>query len=64
VNGAVLQTWKLDRPGLFVLEADVPEAAEYAIEIHASPVFTLPPDDRVFTVNLSMIRLIDREVAT
>ncbi len=58
VNGAPLQTWKLDRPGLFVLEADLPDAAEYTIEIHASPVFEFPPDDRLFTISLSMVRLI------
>ena len=59
VNGVLASTWKLDRPGLFVLETDLPQAAEYLIEIEASPTWTVPTDDRTFTVNLSMIRLID-----
>lgn len=61
VNGAHAGSWKLDRTGLFVLEADVAEAPEYTVEIHASPVFTVPDDDRRFSVNLSMIRLVDRD---
>jgi hypothetical protein len=62
VNGARVREMKLDRPGLFVLEADVPDAAVYDLEILASPV--LPPtgeDDRELTVNLSMIRLVPRD---
>jgi len=61
VNGAVAGNWKLDRPGLFVLETPIPNAQEYAIEIHASPEWSVVTDDRVFTVNLSMIRLLPRE---
>jgi ubiquinone/menaquinone biosynthesis C-methylase UbiE len=61
VNGSVVGAWKLDRPGLFVLEADVPDAADYTVEIYASPVFTVPSDDRRFSVNLSMIRLVESE---
>jgi len=57
VNGAPLHTWKLDRHGLFVLEADLPEAAEYVVELHASPVWTPTGDARKLTVNLSMIRV-------
>ena len=57
VNGAPSGTWKLDRPGLFVLETDVPDAPEYTVEFLASPVFSAPPDDRRFSVNLSLIRL-------
>ena len=51
----------LERVGLFILEADLPEAETYQIEIAASPAWTVPNDDRVFTVNLSMIRLVDAE---
>jgi hypothetical protein len=58
VNGVEVGAWKLDRIGLFVLEADLPEADEYKIEIEASPTFMVDPDDRIFTVNLSMIRLV------
>jgi ubiquinone/menaquinone biosynthesis C-methylase UbiE len=61
VNGVRAGAWELDRPGLFVLEADLPEAEEYTVEIQASPVFMVPEDDRRFTVNLSMIRLVERE---
>lgn len=60
VNGAPAGAWKLDRPGLFVLETDVADSTDYTVEIQASPVFSLPPDDRRFSVNLSMIRLVDR----
>src|SRR5215471_13172737 len=58
VNGLPMGHWKLDRPGLFVLEADLPDAAEYLVEIHGSPTWTVPTDDRTFTVNLSMVRLV------
>jgi ubiquinone/menaquinone biosynthesis C-methylase UbiE len=61
VNGAPAGSWKLDRPGVFILEADLPDAPEYKVEIEASPTWTDPADDRTFTVNLSMIRLIDAE---
>ncbi|MBL8222628.1 MAG: methyltransferase domain-containing protein [Bryobacterales bacterium] len=61
VNGQPCGEWTLDRTGLFVLEADVPPAPEYKVEILASPVWDAPPDDRKFTVILSMIRLIPRE---
>ena len=59
VNGQPLREWELERHGLFVLEADVSEAPEYAVEIHASPVWRAPGDSRDLTVNLSMIRLVD-----
>ena len=61
VNGAGIANWNIDRTGLFILEADVPDAPEYTVEIHASPVWRVETDDRDFTVNVSMIRLIDRE---
>lgn len=56
-NGRPLGVKTLDRPGLFVYEAELPEAAEYHLEIAAEPVWRAPDDDRLFTVNLSMIRL-------
>ena len=61
INGHLLKQWTLDRVGLFVLEADVPDEPEYLIEFKAGPRWQAPPDDRWFTVNLSMIRLVDRE---
>ena len=61
VNGAEAGRWIQDRPGLFVLEVDVPEVPEYEIEIHAGPSWSDENDSRVLTVNLSMIRLVPRE---
>ena len=62
VNGVRAGVWKLDRPGVFVLEAGVTgEYDEYLVEIEASPVWSVPTDDRAFTVNLSMIRLVNPE---
>lgn len=57
VNGSAAGEWKLTRPGLFVLETPVEECEEYRIQIHASPVWKVPTDEREFTVNISMIRL-------
>jgi ubiquinone/menaquinone biosynthesis C-methylase UbiE len=59
VNGARVGEWKIDRTGLFVLEADLPQADEYLLEILASPTYQAPPDDRTFSANFSMIRLVD-----
>jgi hypothetical protein len=59
INGLPAGSWKLDRPGVFILETDLPDAPEYTVEIQASPTWTVSTDDRTFTVNLSMIRLID-----
>jgi hypothetical protein len=61
VNGVRAGVWKLDRPGVFVLEAPVETHDEYLVEIDASPVWSVPSDDRAFTVNFSMIRLVDPE---
>jgi ubiquinone/menaquinone biosynthesis C-methylase UbiE len=61
VNGVRAGVWKLDRPGLFVLETPISESDDYLVELGASPVWTTPEDDRAFTVNLSMIRLVDPE---
>jgi hypothetical protein len=58
LNGSPGPSWVIDRPGLFVLEAELPEALGYEIQIDASPVFTSPPDVREFSVNLSLIRLL------
>lgn len=61
VNGAAAVETGLDRPGLFVLEADVPDAEEYLVEIAARPVWRAPGDVRDLTLNLSMVRLVRRE---
>jgi ubiquinone/menaquinone biosynthesis C-methylase UbiE len=60
VNGSPAAAWKLDRTGLFVLETDLPDVPEYIVELQASPTWQVPTDDRTFTVNISMIRLIPR----
>jgi len=60
-NGQNVGRWPLERSGLFILEADLPEASEYKIEIAGTPVWGVPTDDRVFTVNLSMLRLVPRD---
>ncbi len=59
-NGRDLGTRVLERPGLFIYEADLPEAPEYRLEITAGPGWRAPDDDRALTVNLSMIRLTPR----
>jgi ubiquinone/menaquinone biosynthesis C-methylase UbiE len=60
VNGVRVGEWEIDRTGLFVLEADLPQADEYLLEILGSPTFQVPTDDRIFSVNISMVRLVDR----
>ncbi len=58
-NGAAVSTHTVDRPGLFIIETALPEAASYEIAIQAGPSHQSPPDERWFTVNLSLMRLID-----
>jgi ubiquinone/menaquinone biosynthesis C-methylase UbiE len=57
VNQALITRRSLDRVGLFVIECDLPDAPEYQIEIASTPTFTIPDDDRTFSINLSMIKL-------
>lgn len=58
VNGEFLREIRLERSGIFVFEADLPDAPDYRVEIQASPAFLRPPDDRLLSVTISMIRLI------
>ena len=60
-NGRRVGEWKLDRSGLFIVEADLPESDEFHIDIQAGPAWTVPTDDRIFTVNISMLRLVPPE---
>jgi ubiquinone/menaquinone biosynthesis C-methylase UbiE len=60
-NGQKVGEWKLDRSGLFIVEADLPDSEEYRIDIHAGPSWMGEADKRTLTVNLSMIRLVPRE---
>jgi ubiquinone/menaquinone biosynthesis C-methylase UbiE len=62
-NGLKLGEWFLDRPGLFVIETDLPDSHEYKVEFHVSPTWQMPPDTRTFSINMSMIRLVPRETA-
>lgn len=57
-NGQRVGRWTLERSGIFSLEADLPDAEQYRIDLQASPSWTAPTDDRQFTVTISMIRLI------
>ncbi len=61
VNGMRVALQPLERVGLFIIEADLPEAETYQIEIAASPAWTVDGDDRCFTVNIGMIRLVDAD---
>ncbi len=61
VNGVRAGQWTLDRPGLFILEADIPDADEYRIDLSFSPVWKVATDERAFTVNLSMLKLTPRD---
>jgi ubiquinone/menaquinone biosynthesis C-methylase UbiE len=63
VNGADTVRFSHDRPGVFVFESDLPDAQEYHVEIEASPTWRVPGDERLLSVNLSMIRLVPRENA-
>ncbi|MBS1875110.1 MAG: class I SAM-dependent methyltransferase [Acidobacteria bacterium] len=60
-NGAVVGRWTLDRSGLFVVEADLADAEDYRIAVLAGPEWSAPGDQRIMTVNLSMIRLAPRD---
>jgi len=60
-NGARVARQELERVGLFVIEADLPDSETYTVEIAATPTWTIPEDDRTFTVNISMLRLVGPE---
>ena len=61
VNGLPVKAWPLDRNGLFALEANLPAAPRYELEIRVSPVWKAPNDDRDLSVNFGMLRLIPPE---
>ena len=56
-SGEPLGERTLRRPGLFLFEADLPEAPEYRIDIAATPAWTTPGDQRLRTIIVSGIRL-------
>jgi SAM-dependent methyltransferase len=59
VNGGAPRRWTLERNGLFVLEQPLEDAPSYAIEIAGAPQWQARGDQRTFSVNVSMIRLVD-----
>jgi ubiquinone/menaquinone biosynthesis C-methylase UbiE len=61
INGAPAGVMELERAGLFIFEASVPEADEYTIGVSSTPTWEAPPDDRLFSVSLSRVRLVPRE---
>lgn len=61
VNGARVIAQTIERPGLFIVEADIDDAPEYLVEIHGSPTYQVTGDDRTFSVNISMIKLVPRD---
>jgi SAM-dependent methyltransferase len=61
VNGQGVGQWTISRTGLFLLEADIPQASAYQVEILAGPALHAPGDIRELTVIISMIRLVPRE---
>jgi SAM-dependent methyltransferase len=56
-NGAEVGRAVFERAGIFIFEAELPPAAGYLIDIAASPTWESPPDDRLFSVSVGMIRL-------
>jgi SAM-dependent methyltransferase len=60
LGGAALGEWMLDRPGLFVIETDLPAAESYRISLTVSPVEKEVGGDRLLGVNFSLIRLLPR----
>jgi hypothetical protein len=58
-NGAAVSAHSVARPGLFVIETELPDAGSYDITVRAAPSYRVPPDERWLTVNLSLMRLID-----
>lgn len=64
-NARLAGRFRLDRPGLFVLEAAIEDAADYTVEILVSPTFLEPDPNpataRTLSVNISLPRLLPRE---
>jgi ubiquinone/menaquinone biosynthesis C-methylase UbiE len=59
VNGTEVARQRVERNGLLVMEAPVAAAAQYQVELAATPVWRAPDDTRELTLNVSLIRLID-----
>lgn len=61
VNGQQLQSWRLNRPGLAVLEVDLPRAESYVVELDATPVRRPEGEDRDLSWIVSLVRLIPQD---
>lgn len=57
-NGTAVGDFRVDRPGLFVLEPRLPAGEAYEIAIRVTPVWEPPGDRRRLSVNLSLLRLV------
>ena len=60
VNGEICGHWTLERNGLFLLEAPLPDAERYEVELTSEPEWHADGDARTLTVTISMMRLVDR----
>jgi hypothetical protein len=61
-NGAEVGRTVFERSGVFVFEADLPVADEYRIELSARRGLAGAPDDRVFSANIGMLRLVPADI--
>ena len=52
-NGELVMEFPIERSGLFILEAAVPSAAHYSVELTCSPVWQDPGDGRNLTANFT-----------
>jgi ubiquinone/menaquinone biosynthesis C-methylase UbiE len=57
-NGETVSTTTIDRPGLFLIESPLPASDAYTFEVRTTPTYQIPPDQRRFSVNLSLLRLV------
>lgn len=57
-NGMPAGDFRIDRPGLFVIEPRLPGSAAYTIGIRVDPTWQPPHDSRRLSVNLSLLRLV------
>lgn len=60
-NGVPAGRWILDRNGLFIVEAPLPPAEQYQINISVAPVWKSDNDERELSVTLSMLRLVPQD---
>lgn len=58
LGSTALGEWVLDRPGLFVVETNLPAAPSYPVGLSVSPVEKEIGGDRLLGVNFSLIRLL------